>query len=102
MSNNVNGDAGDENATIMRDSADAAYAEWSGAESVSDDFEVFGSPGNETVSNGRANGAKSLSSSMSMRDGLAKRRRDTLKRCTEEAKRLDRQLLFGMTTALLL
>ncbi|PWG66614.1 hypothetical protein DF196_02940 [Bifidobacterium callitrichidarum] len=37
-----------------------------------------------------------------MRDDLAQRKRDTLKRCTEEAKRLGRQLLFGMITALTL
>ncbi|KFI91828.1 hypothetical protein BISA_1116 [Bifidobacterium saguini DSM 23967] len=38
----------------------------------------------------------------SMRDSLDNRRRETLNRCIEEANRIGRNLLFGMTTALIL
>ncbi|WP_395955369.1 hypothetical protein [Bifidobacterium myosotis] len=37
-----------------------------------------------------------------MGESVAQRKRDTARRCTEVAKRLDRRLLFGMTTSLAL
>lgn len=37
-----------------------------------------------------------------MSESIAQRRRETVQRCTEEAKRLRRKLMFGMTTSLAL
>lgn len=56
------------------------------------------SPGGSPI----VSSSNGVSATPAMGETLAQRRRDTIKRCTDETKRLGRQLLFGMTTSLML
>ncbi|WP_238567046.1 hypothetical protein [Bifidobacterium reuteri] len=66
---------------------------------INDDFLPVPPPG---VFDGECEPMPAASMHASMRDSLNTRRQETLRRCVQEATRLDRNLLFGMTTALIL
>lgn len=84
---------------MPRISKDAAIPRRDEGETSPIGYSTMGVPTPHASSNEYSNAA---ADSASMNESLTWRRLDTLQRCTDEAKRLGRQLLFGMTTSLAL